>query len=70
MFQYIISCKNRNKILLPDDRENVKLKSCNYLVYSFFLQSVIYIAVFFLHRALFRCNTLLFKTMTYTDPFE
>ena len=47
MFQYIISCKNRNKILLPDDRENVKLKSCNYLVYSFFLQSVIYIAVFF-----------------------
>ena len=25
MFQYIILCKNRNKILLPDDRENLKL---------------------------------------------
>ena len=23
MFQYIIQCKNRNKILLPNDRENV-----------------------------------------------
>ena len=26
MFQYIISCKNRNKTLLPDDRENVKIR--------------------------------------------
>ena len=24
VFQYIFLCKNRNKILLPDDRENVK----------------------------------------------
>ena len=23
---YIIYCKNRNKILLPDDRENVKFR--------------------------------------------
>ena len=27
MFQYIISRKNRNKILLPDDHENVKLRA-------------------------------------------
>ena len=44
VFQYIISCKNRNEILLPDDPE---IQSCNELVYSFFLQSVIYIALFF-----------------------
>ena len=26
MFQYIISCENKTKIKLPNDRENVKLK--------------------------------------------
>ena len=26
MFQFMISYKNRNKMLLPDDRENVKLR--------------------------------------------
>lgn len=25
MFQYVTQCKNRNKILFPDDRGNVKL---------------------------------------------
>ena len=45
MFQYIISYKNRNKILLPDDRENVKLTvAINNL---FFLKSVIYILLCF-----------------------
>ena len=69
MFQYIISCKNSNKILLPDDRENVKLKSCDKLVYSFFLQSVVYIAVF-LHRALFSCNTSLWPGVCGRMVFE
>ena len=39
MFQYIISCKTRNKILLPDDRENLKLRaqSRNKLVYLIYM---------------------------------
>ena len=33
MFPYIISCKNRNEILLPDDLDNVKLKvAINWLI--------------------------------------
>ena len=47
MFQYIISCKYRNKMLLPDDSENVKLRDAiNQSLYSFFLQSVIYIYIY------------------------
>ena len=26
MFQYVIQCKNRNKILLPDKHESMKLR--------------------------------------------
>ena len=26
MFQYVIQCKNRNKILLPDEHESMKLR--------------------------------------------
>ena len=39
MFQYIISCKTRNKILLPDDRENLKFRaqSRNKLVYLIYM---------------------------------
>ena len=47
MFQYIISCKYINKMLLPDDSENVKLRDAiNQSLYSFFLQSVIYIYIY------------------------
>ena len=31
---------------MPDDFEDVKLKSCNKLVYYFFLQSITYIALY------------------------
>ena len=31
MFQYIISCKNRNKMLFPDDRENLKARVAIYI---------------------------------------
>ena len=39
MFQYIISRKTRNKILLPDDCENLKLRaqSRNKLVYLIYM---------------------------------
>ena len=47
MFQYIITHKNRNKILLPNKGET---QSCNKLVERFFMEFVIYIV--FLHRAL------------------
>ena len=44
MFQYINSCKNRNKLLMSDDRKNVKLSvainwffrfSCNIYIYIY-----------------------------------
>ena len=41
--KFLFYCKNRNKILLPDDRGKRETQSCNKLVYSFFLQSDIYI---------------------------
>ena len=60
MFQYIISCKNRNKILLPDDHENVKLRvavtylihfSCNqlYIALVFYMEQYL-IAIYILYN--------------------
>ena len=60
-FQYIMSCKNRNRILLPNDNEKMKLRVAKLQYISLLVFpaiNYIYCSAF-LHRALFSCNTLL-----------